>query len=160
MDTVTLTRTAITGTNTNQSYQVCTYTIPPTNGSCRFELDGWQDTAGKCGVHKVVLKINGKLIDSQSTFADKPVNSLSLLENQYLKMFALIYSVVTVDVIADSTVSGTFIMSSYPYDSKFDKRSGIVYDDLFTNGNRIPCKIHYQEGQAIVYTKNGTGWKQ
>jgi hypothetical protein len=159
MDDIIPTRTVIPGSSTAQSYKVWTFTLPSTNSFCKFEIDGWLTPNGKCGVHKAILRINGKIIDSQSVFVDRPVNTLNFLSGQYLKMFALVYSVVTIDIFADSEAVGSVVMLSCPYNGKFDKRNGIIYDDLFTNGDRLESRIHYQDGQAIAYVKINGAWR-
>lgn len=142
---------SIEGQVISDAYRVWRFQLPHLSSYVKINLDGWLNTAKKCGVVKAILKINGKTIDTCSKFTNIPNNTVEFLGSHPLRAYALIYSDVTVEVIAEAEVAGKITLDQTEYGSRYNRYAGVVYTDQFVNGDGLPATIVYEFGMANVH---------
>lgn len=138
----------IEGQIISDAYRVWRFQLPHLSSYVKIDLDGWLNTDKKCGVVKAILKINGKTIDTCSKFTHIPNNRVGFLGGQPLRAYALIYSEVTVEIIAEADVTGRIALDQVDYGSRYNRYAGVVYTDRFVNGDGLPATIIYEFGTA------------
>jgi hypothetical protein len=134
------------------AYQWLRFAAPRINGYLKFSLRGFMN-GDKTGLERVSLVINNKIVDTQRKFFDAPENTLHLIGNTELRMFALGYCEIYLDVLCQNGCNGELVVSYRETEDIYNRRHGIVYTDLFNDENGRRMALVYDAGFAHVVQK-------
>lgn len=138
----------IAPSETLSSHQLHRFRIPHGPNFSRMRLVGF-DKAGKTGLVKATLYIDGSAVDAQTRFHDVSQQPLNILGGAELRMYALVLSDVWVDVITEVGANGVIELDNREYEGMYSRKNAATYVDKYNSQGR-DVKLVYMEGRAQV----------